>query len=253
MLTLRIIQVVFFLALGTLVYLHAPWYGYVVWGVLYTLPLFWGSYHIGSNLYMRVVCAGPGDRKEVTLTFDDGPMEQYTPEILEVLKVKDVPATFFLIGKNIPGRENLVRHIHEGGHLVGNHSYSHHLWFDLFSTRHMRADLREMNAAIRDILGVTPRLFRPPYGVTNPNLARAVRREGFTPVGWNVRSLDTVINDPAALDRKVTKALRPGAIVLFHDTSQSTLSILPGFIDHVRALGYTFVSLDKMCNLTPYA
>jgi peptidoglycan/xylan/chitin deacetylase (PgdA/CDA1 family) len=253
MLTLKTTRVIFFLALAVLIYLRAPWYAYVVWGVLFTLPLFWGSYHIRSNFYIKVLCQGPEDRKEIALTFDDGPMEQFTPEILEVLREKGVKATFFLIGQNIPGREDLVRNIDEGGHLIGNHSYSHHLWFDLFSTRHMRADLREMNAAVRAILQKTPRLFRPPYGVTNPNLARAIKKEGFTPVGWNVRSLDTVINDAEALKRKVTRKIRPGSIFLFHDTSPSTLSILPGFIDQVRALGYSITGLDKMCNLTPYA
>lgn len=253
MLTLRNTNIVFILVLAALIYMRAPWYGYVVTAVVYTLPLFWGSYYIGSNFYLPVLCQGTGDRWEIALTFDDGPMEQYTPEILDVLEQKGVQAAFFCIGKNIGGRETLLSRVHEGGHLIGNHSYSHHLWFDLFSTRHMRADLREMDAAVRGSLGLTPRLFRPPYGVTNPNLARAIRREGYIPIGWNVRSLDTVINDPARLKNKVFKALKPGAIVLFHDTSRATLSILPGFIDQVRGAGYAIVRLDKMCNLTPYA
>ncbi|TDX02277.1 polysaccharide deacetylase family protein [Dinghuibacter silviterrae] len=253
MLTLKTTRIVFLAVLAALIYERAPWYGYVVWGVLFTLPLFWGSYHIGSNFYIKVICRGPKEKKEVVLTFDDGPMEQYTPEILEVLAEKGVTATFFLIGKNIPGREDLVRKIYDGGHLIGNHSDSHHVLFDLFSTRKMRADLRAMNAKVREILGVTPRLFRPPYGVTNPNLARAIRKEGVTPIGWNVRSLDTVINDPKALDQRVSKKLKPGSILLFHDTSRSTLTMLPGLIDQIKSKGYTFTSLDKMCNLTPYA
>jgi peptidoglycan/xylan/chitin deacetylase (PgdA/CDA1 family) len=89
--------------------------------------------------------------------------------------------------------------------------------------------------------------------VTNPNVRRAVYRGGYTPIGWNVRSLDTVINNAPALLKKVSSALRPGAIILFHDTSASTLAMLPDFIRAVRAKGYTIRRLDKMCNLTPYA
>ena len=253
MLNLRNTNIALVAALALLIWMHAPWYGYVLAGVIYTLPLAWGSYHIGTSFYIRAITRAHTGRKEVALTFDDGPMEQYTPEILDILREKGVEAAFFCIGKNIPGREALLRRTFGEGHLIGNHSYSHHFWFDLFSTRHMRADLREMDAAVRAVTGVTPRLFRPPYGVTNPNLARAIRKEGYTTVGWNVRSLDTVIDDPARLKAKIEKALKPGAIVLLHDTSASTLKMLPQLIDEARAKGYALVRLDKMCNIPPYA
>lgn len=279
MLNLRNTTIALAVAIALLAWWHAPWYGYVVAVVAYTLPLAWGSYHIGSNFYIRVITRGPaghtgggaspegavgrgastggaggrGGAGAIALTFDDGPMEQYTPQILDILKEKAAPATFFCIGKNIPGREGLLKRIHDEGHLIGNHSYSHHFWFDLFSTRHMRTDLRQMDTAVKAAVGVTPRLFRPPYGVTNPNLAKAIRREGYTPVGWNVRSLDTVIDDPVKLRKRIEKALTPGAIVLLHDTMETTLVMLPQLIDEARAAGYTITGLDKMCNIAPYA
>jgi peptidoglycan/xylan/chitin deacetylase (PgdA/CDA1 family) len=256
MLNLRNTTIALAGVIALLAWWHAPWYGYVLAVAGYTLPLAWGSYHIGSNFYIDVITKGPGGAtgaRAIALTFDDGPANQYTPEILDILKEKDAPAAFFCIGKNIPGRENLLRRIHDEGHLVGNHSYSHHFWFDLFSTRHMRADLRQMDAAVRAVTGLTPRLFRPPYGVTNPNLAKAIRKEGYTPIGWNVRSLDTVINDPVKLRKRIEKALRPGSIVLLHDTIDATLVMLPQLIDGARAAGYAITRLDKMCNIAPYA
>ena len=106
---------------------------------------------------------------------------------------------------------------------------------------------------MKKVIGMEPRLFRPPYGVTNPNLKKAIQRGGYTPVGWSIRSMDTVIKDAGKLLEKVTISLKPGAVVLFHDTSKSTLDILPEFIDYAREKGYSFIRLDKLLNLEPYA
>jgi len=96
-------------------------------------------------------------------------------------------------------------------------------------------------------------LFRPPYGVTNPNLRKAVIEGKYISVGWNIRSLDTVITDHQRLLLKVTKALKPGAVVLFHDTGKAIQSVLPAFIELARQEGFEFVRLDKLLKLEPYA
>lgn len=103
------------------------------------------------------------------------------------------------------------------------------------------------------VTGKKPKLFRPPYGVTNPNLSRAIISGNFTPVGWSVRSFDTVIKNEKKLLRKLTRKLKPGAVYLLHDTSNTTLSILSAFLDHVRSNGFEIVRLDKMLALQPYA
>ena len=101
--------------------------------------------------------------------------------------------------------------------------------------------------------GLKPRLFRPPYGVTNPNLRRAIRQGNYVPVGWSVRSMDTVIRDEKKLLDKVMRSVKPGAIILFHDTSKTTLEILPAFISQCREKGYDILRLDKMLTLHAYA
>ncbi len=226
---------------------------YVLLAFVYSLILFYGSYYVGSNFYIPVICSADITVKQIAISFDDGPMEQYTPEILNILKEFKVPAAFFCIGSRIPGREKLLQQLHTEGHLIGNHSYSHHALFDLFSATKMQQDLQQMDAAMQSVTGLKPLLLRPPYGVTNPNLAKAIRKGGYTPVGWNIRSLDTVIKNEEQLLQKVTKSIKPGSIVLFHDTSKTTLAILPSFIRHVTAQGYSIVRLDKMLNLIPYA
>jgi peptidoglycan-N-acetylglucosamine deacetylase len=137
--------------------------------------------------------------------------------------------------------------------MIGNHSYSHHTWFDLFSYKKMLGDLKKMDEEMERVTGLQPKLFRPPYGVTNPNLKKAIINGGYIPVGWSVRSMDTVIKDEKKLLNKISRSLKPGAIFLFHDTSKTTLAILPSFIKWVRESGYEIVRLDKMLHLKPYA
>ncbi len=201
---------------------------------------------------MPVVCSAQTDAAEIALSFDDGPKKNYTSAVLRVLKTNNVKAAFFCIGSRIAGSESLFAQVHEEGHLIGNHSYSHHFWFDLFSAKKMLSDLRMMSLTMENEIGLRPRLFRPPYGVMNPNLKKAILRGNYIPVGWSVRSMDTVVKDEKKLLKRMTAALRPGAIFLFHDTSRVTLAILPEFIRYATRQGYKIVRLDKLLNLKAY-
>ncbi|MBZ5858855.1 polysaccharide deacetylase family protein [Flavihumibacter profundi] len=243
------------LLLGALLlwFFSAPVYSYGLLLFMYSLLLFWGSYRVDSQFYMPVTCKGNGDKKEIALSFDDGPHDAITPAILDVLKEKQVPAAFFCIGNRIIGRESLLQRTHQEGHLVGNHSYSHHTLFDLYAASKMEKDLRQMNKEAERVLQLKPNLFRPPYGVTNPNVSAAVQKTGMKAVGWNIRSLDTIVKNESRLFAKLLRSLQPGAIILFHDTKQITLNILPQFIDEARRKGYEFVRLDTLINEAPYA
>jgi len=230
-----------------------PFYSYIILFSLYALCLFWGSYYVGSGFYIDIMCSAKTEEKKISISFDDGPLPEFTPQVLQILKESGVSAAFFCIGKRVEEHPVLFKRIIEEGHLVGNHSYSHHPWFDLFSADKMYADLRRMDGAVNRISGLTPRLFRPPYGVTNPNLKKAVIKGNYIPVGWNIRSLDTVIKDDHKLLKKVTRLLKPGAVVLFHDTAKVTPVMLSAFIGEVKSRGYQIVRLDKLLKLEPYA
>ncbi len=230
-----------------------PVYWFLLAGGVYSLLLFWGSYFVGSNFYFPVICSLKTEERLIALSFDDGPVNQYTPQLLEILRESNTPAAFFCIGKRVEENQQLFRQVYEEGHLIGNHSYSHDTWFDLFSPEKMKADLRAMDEVMEKIIGRKPRLFRPPYGVTNPNLKKAVMHGNYVPVGWNIRSLDTVITDEKKLLAKVTKALKPGAVVLFHDTAKAIPVVLPAFIRYARENGYKIIRLDKLLNLEAYA
>jgi len=231
---------------------HVPILVYVFTILIYSIILFYGSYYIQAGFYIKSICSVQTTKKQIAISFDDGPAKNYTHEILEVLKQNDVKATFFCIGDRIAGNEKILNKINDEGHVIGNHSFSHHFWFDLFSSKKMLNDMQLMNSVVTEITGLTPKLFRPPYGVTNPNLKKAIIKGKYIPVGWNVRSMDTVIKDESKLLQKVKAGVRSGAIILFHDTSKTTLNILPDFIKYVKTSGYEIIRLDKMCNLQAY-
>lgn len=219
----------------------------------YSLILFYGCIKVNADFFIHLYCSGKTGKREIAISFDDGPALEYTPGILALLKEHHVKATFFCIGCRIPGNERLLKQVMEEGHNIGNHSYSHDFFFDLFSSKKMLEDLQKMDQLTVNVTGVRPKLFRPPYGVTNPNLAKAIVKGNYIPVGWSVRSMDTVIKDEKKLLSKMMRGLKPGAVYLFHDTSKTTLQVLPSFIKEVKNLGYQIVPLDKLLHLPPYA
>jgi peptidoglycan/xylan/chitin deacetylase (PgdA/CDA1 family) len=229
-----------------------PFYIYPLLLILYSLVVFYGCYYIGSNFFIKIICSANTDQKEIAISFDDGPVSNYTTEILQLLKQDNIKATFFCIGNRIAGNENIVKKIKDDGHIIGNHSYSHHFWFDIFSSEKMLDDLKKMDQETERVTGIVPKLFRPPYGVTNPNLKKAIIKGNYIPVGWSVRSMDTVIRDEKKLLDKINRSLKPGAVFLFHDTSKTTVNILPEFIREVKKKGYNIIPLDKLLHLVPY-
>ena len=256
MLNFNTINIVFITLLIGMIGYHffysIPVFAFIILLLAYLSFLFYGSYNVRSNFYLKTISAANTTHKQIAISFDDGPAPLYTPQILQILKAHQVEAAFFCIGKRIKENEALLKQVYDEGHLIGNHSYSHDLWFDLFSAQKMNLDLRMMSEAMLKVTGVKPRLFRPPYGVTNPNLKKAIEKNNFIPIGWSVRSMDTVAKDAQKLLAKVTGSLKPGAIVLFHDTSKATADMLSAFLQEVKQKGYEIVRLDKLLNLEPY-
>jgi peptidoglycan/xylan/chitin deacetylase (PgdA/CDA1 family) len=228
-------------------------YTYIILVLIYSALLFYGCYYIGSNFFIPVICSAKTNKKVIAISFDDGPHAANTPQILQMLKDSNAKAAFFCIGSHINENASILKQAYDEGHLIGNHTFSHHFWFDMFSSKKMLADMELMNEATINIIGKTPKLFRPPYGVTNPNLKKAIINGNYIPVGWSVRSMDTVIKNEKKLLNKVIGKVKPGAVFLFHDTCKATVAILPAFIKYVESNGYEIIRLDKMLNLQAYA
>ncbi|MBI3518370.1 MAG: polysaccharide deacetylase family protein [Bacteroidetes bacterium] len=218
--------------------LHLSFWYLIIWIKLFAIIQFCGAYFIGLNFHLSSVNSLNTNSKTVLLTFDDGPNAN-TAKVLEVLKKYHVKAVFFVIGKNIAGNERIMQQIVAEGHQIGNHSFSHHNFIDLWSTKKVTEDLASCQKLI-EYYQPTSKLFRPPYGVTNPNIARAVKTLGLQPVGWNVRSYDTSIKDVEKIKQRVLSQLKPGAIILLHDRLDFMPELLETLIPAVKEKGYGF-------------
>lgn len=206
-----------------------------------------------TNFHHPVICSGKTVEKSVAITFDDGPDSGKTPLILDVLKKYQIEATFFCIGKNIAKHEQLVKRMYEEGHLIGNHSFSHSKWFDFFLSRMMRAELLATDHLITRITGKSPLFFRPPFGVVNPMVHNALKNMHWQAVCWNIRSFDTVGDDPEKTLQRILKQLEPGSIILLHDFTDFTQHYLCELLTGIGQAGYRIVPLDKMLNMPAYA
>jgi peptidoglycan-N-acetylglucosamine deacetylase len=138
----------------------------------------------GSQLFGRTLIANR-DPNEIALTFDDGPNDPYTFRLLEILAQHQIRATFFMIGRFVRQRPDIVRAVQAAGHLIGNHTMTH-TWLVLESPAKVRRELADCNSALEDVLGEKVQFFRPPHGSRRPDVLRTARELGLTPVMWNV-------------------------------------------------------------------
>ena len=200
--------------------------------------LFYASYSIKSQVYVKALCRVETTEKVVYLTFDDGPDAEQTPRVLDVLKRNNAKAAFFCIGSRIAGNETLLKRMADEGHLIGIHSFSHANSFPLFSRNRMLADIRQCQQAIEQATGTEPMLFRPPFGVTNPTIGKVVKSLNLKTIGWTIRTYDTNGADHAKIARRISRQLRPGAIILLHDRLPQSAERLQMVIEAVREKGY---------------
>lgn len=198
---------------------------------------------------------GNPDLPYVALTFDDGPDPRYTPEVLRILREKEVSATFFLVGSHAGRHPALVRRIQEEGHEIGSHTFSHRNLF-LANPGLVREEVLRAEETLRRITGQRPRLFRPPRGLYDRNLVSFLAERRYTMVLWSVSSRDWVEISPRLIARNVLGPVRGGDILLFHDsgaiiTSEggnrtSMLRALPYVIDRLKAEGFRFVTVSQL-------
>ena len=195
------------------------------------------------------ICRGNTARKEVALTFDDGPDARSTPALLDLLRENKVEAAFFCIGKRIVAKPALAQRILAEGHMLENHSFAHSNTTNFFTVPQLLADLSQAQVAIQTATGTTPKLFRPPVGLSNPNVFRAAKTLGLRVVGWSIRSLDTKITEPERIVARIERGLKPGAIILLHDgniPAERLVLTVKLLLTKLREHGYEVVRLDRL-------
>jgi len=256
MLTFRNLNIVTIILLLVLVITQAVWWAYLLLFLVYMSIGYWGTTEIASQFHMSTICQAPNHpTKEIALTFDDGITNPaQTNAILDILKKYDAKATFFCIGKHLelPAQVETLQRLHQEGHLIGNHSYSHAYTFDFYSAPRIVQELQQADEKIASIIGQQPTYFRPPFGLTTPQIAKAVEQTGHQTIGWSVRSFDTMITDEQKLLKRVVDRLHNGAIVLFHDHLPQTSKVLPLFLEYLLNNGYRIKNIDQLLGLSPY-
>ncbi len=219
--------------------------------IVYLIINIIGSANIQLNYFVHSHCSSTTNKKEIAITFDDGPHPAITPKLIELLESHKVEVTFFCTGKNSSAYPELVIEIISKGHIIGNHSYSHSKFFDLFSATKMRKEILDTNQIINSITGKSALLFRPPYGVTNPMLRKALKYTKMISVGWSLRSFDTFRSSDKVLAKLKTRT-KPGDIVLFHDTNPNIITIIEDYLKWLQKNDFKIVSLTTLLNISAY-
>jgi peptidoglycan-N-acetylglucosamine deacetylase len=206
-----------------------------------------------AQWFGRTFTGSGHESKQLALTYDDGPNDPHTLRLLEVLAKHDVHATFFLIGRYVQQRPDIVQELVKAGHVIGNHTFTHPLLI-FKSEKELRSQLENCDRAMTDAVGEHSNLFRPPFGGRRPAVLGVARQMKLEPVMWNVTGYDW--NAPSAeyIEHKVTSKVRGGSVILLHDGGHLefgadrsyTITASDRIISRYKAEGYEFVTVPEM-------
>ncbi|WP_077324870.1 polysaccharide deacetylase family protein [Virgibacillus siamensis] len=188
------------------------------------------------------------DGKYVALTFDDGPLPEVTPRVLDALKKHDAKATFFMLGSQVRYYPTLANEVDEAGHEIGNHTMNHQD-LTVLPPDKIREEIQKSSRIIEKAIGRTPTLLRPPYGASNDDVEQVATDLGVPIVMWSVDSLDWKSLNATAVNKEVMSNVAPGSIVLMHDIHPSTADALPQLLTSLEERGYQMVTVSQLLEL----
>lgn len=194
----------------------------------------------------QTISSWPTGRKLVALTYDDGPHPTITPKLIALLKSKNTPATFFLLGQSVKAYPAIARQLAENGFEVGNHSFSHPQLTKL-SDDAIRRELTQCAELITSASGGAPiRVMRPTYGAHNDRVRRIAAEMGYKIILWDVDTNDWRKRTTEQMVATILSSATDGSIILMHDRYATTLETTAAVIDELRARGFTFVTVSEM-------
>lgn len=178
----------------------------------------------------------------IALTFDDGPNARYTPILLDGLKKRNIRASFFLIGENIEGNEDILLQMRKDGHLIGNHTWDH-VQLDKIPAEKVRLEIEKTNNRIYEASGIYPSYVRPPFGAWIKDMELSVT---MLPVFWDVDTLDWQSKNIDSILSIAQKQVHDGSIILMHDGYQTSVDAALKIADLFTEKGYVFVTADQL-------
>lgn len=181
-------------------------------------------------------------KPKIALTFDDGPHPVYTPKLLDGLKERNVKATFFVVGKNIEGREDIIKRMDEEGHLIGNHTYDH-VKITGLPAEEACAQITKTSELVKEITGKNTEFVRPPFGAWDKKLECGFE---MFPVLWSIDPLDWTTKNVDAVVQKVLGSAEENSIILLHDYYDSSVEAALKIVDALLERGFEFVTVDKL-------
>jgi len=182
------------------------------------------------------------NRKVVALTFDDGPNPATTNQALDTLSKYGIKATFFVLGKNVSGNEEILKRMKSDGHVIGNHSWSHPVLSKL-SLDEAKKQITDTEDALTKVLGSSSKLMRPPYGAITDDIRNSL---DLSFIMWDVDSLDWKSKNEASILTEIQREVKNGSIILMHDIHAETVNALPKVIDYLKGQGYDFVTIPDL-------
>jgi peptidoglycan-N-acetylglucosamine deacetylase len=186
------------------------------------------------------------DGPYIAMTFDDGPSPETTPRLLDILKQRNIKATFFMIGQNAERNPEIVKRILADGHEIGNHSWTHPQLAKLPDDR-VTEEITKTQNAITNASGYTPKLLRPPYGsITGRQKEWIENQFGLSVILWSVDPFDWKRPGASVIQQRILAGARPGAIILSHDIHKQTVDSMPATLDALAAKGYKFVTVSQL-------
>ncbi len=197
---------------------------------------------IAAISYSAVHVDGP----YIAMTFDDGPSQKLTPELLEILAAHHIHATFFVIGQNVERAPEILQRAVREGHEIGNHSWSHPA-FGKMADAAVRREIQKTDDAIRAAMGHSPLLLRPPYGSITARQKQWIHSEfGYRIILWDVDPLDWKRPGSSVVTSRIVRETRPGSIILSHDIHPGTIQAMPQTFDQLQAKGFKFVTVSEL-------
>lgn len=235
-------------------------FGLILISILLILGLFFIAINPRNAMLGKIYWHKQTKEKIIALTFDDGPNEPYTSQILDILNSNGIKATFFEVGQNAQFYPEITQKLFNSGQVIANHSYSHPYWMMLDNQIKADSEIDQAQTIIDSIIGKIPHLFRPPHGFKSPNLLQVAKKDNLAVIEWSdmTKDYDNIPSEKIA--QNILAKAKPGGIIVLHDGAENhhgadrshTVEALPVIIEKLKSQGYKFVTVPELLGIPAY-